>query len=81
AGNRAVTMANTTNLIRVVLAGGFAPATTGNPQPHGMPPYYHLLSDAEIAKLLTFVRSSWGNNAAAVTDLDMVKYRNALRTP
>ena len=81
AGNRAVTMANTTNLIHVVLAGGFAPATTGNPRPHGMPPYYHLLSDAEIAKLLTFVRSSWGNNAAAVTDLDMVKYRNALRTP
>ena len=81
AGNRAATMANTTNLIHVVLAGGFAPATTGNPRPHGMPPYYHVLSDAEIAKLLTFVRSSWGNDAAAVTDLDMVKFRNALRTP
>ncbi len=81
AGNRAVTMSNTTNLIHVVLAGGFAPATLGNPQPHGMPPYYHLLSDAEIAKLLTFIRTSWGNDAAAVTELDMVKYRNALRTP
>ena len=81
AGNRAVTMANTTNLIHVVLSGGFAPATTGNPRPHGMPPYYHQLSDAEIAKLLTFVRSSWGNDAAAVTDLDMVKFRNAQRTP
>ncbi len=81
AGNRAVTMVNANNLIQVVLAGGFAPATTGNPRPHGMPPYYHVLSDAEIAKILTFIRASWGNDAAAVTELDMAKFRNALRTP
>ncbi len=80
AGNRTVTMANTTNLVRIILAGGFAPATTGNPQPHGMPPYYHVLSDADIAHVATFVRSSWGNDAPAVTELDMVKYRNAVKT-
>lgn len=80
AGNRTVTMANTTNLIRVILSGGFAPATADNPRPHGMPPYYHLLSDADIARVATYVRSSWGNAAMPVTELDMVKYRNALRT-
>lgn len=79
AGNRAVTMANTTNLISVILSGGFAPATTDNPRPHGMPPYYHLLSDADIAHVATYVRTAWGNTAAPVTELDMVKHRNALR--
>ena len=81
AGNRALTMANTTNVISIIIKGGFAPATTGNPRPHGMPPYYHLLSDNEIALLATHIRSSWGNVGSAVTELDMVKYRNGLRGP
>ena len=80
ARNRTVTMANPTNLISLILKGGFAPATTGNPRPHGMPPFYHLLTDADIANVASFVRSSWGNAAPALTELDMVKYRNAVRT-
>ncbi len=78
AGNRTVTMANATNLITLILKGGFAPATAGNPRPHGMPPFYHLLNDAEIANVATYIRSSWGNTAPALTELDMVKYRDAL---
>ena len=74
-------MANTTNVISIIIKGGFAPATAGNPRPHGMPPYYHLLSDSEIALLATHIRSSWGNVGSAVTELDMVKYRNGLRGP
>ena len=73
-------MANPTNLISLILKGGFAPATTGNPRPHGMPPFYHLLTDADIANVASFVRSSWGNAAPALTELDMVRYRNAVRT-
>ena len=80
AGNRTVTMANATNLITLILKGGFAPATAGNPRPHGMPPFYHLLTDSEIAAVATTIRSSWGNTAPALTELDMVKYRNALGT-
>jgi mono/diheme cytochrome c family protein len=78
AGNRAVVMANATNVISIILHGGFAPATSGNPRPHGMPPYYHLLSDSDIAALATHIRSTWGNAGAAVTELDLVKYRNGL---
>jgi mono/diheme cytochrome c family protein len=81
AGNRAVTMANARNVIRVVLEGGFAPSTSGNPAPYGMPPFYHALKDAEIAGVLTHIRTSWGNAAAPVTALDMINYRNAIRTP
>ncbi len=78
AGNRAVTMANSTNVLSIIIKGGFAPATVGNPRPHGMPPYYHLLTDADIAGLATHIRSSWGNAGSAVTELDMIKYRDGL---
>ncbi len=79
AGNRAVTMARHENLIRITLEGGFAPATAGNPAPHGMTPFYHLLKDDEIAEVLTYVRSAWGNDAPPVTRLDMANYRNKQR--
>ena len=78
AGNRTVTMANATNLITLILKGGFAPASAGNPRPHGMPPFYHLLNDGDIANVATYVRSHWGNARPALTELDMVKYRNGL---
>ncbi|HBF49155.1 MAG TPA: alcohol dehydrogenase, partial [Massilia sp.] len=43
AGNRALTLEEPVNAIRVVLNGGFAPATAGNPRPYGMPPFSHVL--------------------------------------
>ena len=79
-GNRTVTLANATNLVTLILKGGFAPATAGNPRPHGMPPFYHLLTDADIASVATYIRRSWGNTAPALTELDMVKYRNLLKS-
>lgn len=79
AGNRAVTMSHHENLIRITLEGGFAPATRGNPAPYGMTPFYHLLKDDEIAEVLTYIRSAWGNDAPPVTRLDMANYRNKQR--
>jgi mono/diheme cytochrome c family protein len=75
AGNRAVTMASTANLVQVVLHGGFAPATAGNPRPFGMQPFLLTLSDAEIAAVLTHVRGTWGNGAPAVSELDVNRLR------
>jgi mono/diheme cytochrome c family protein len=75
AGNRAVTMAQTTNLVQTVLHGGFAPATAGNPRPFGMPPYVLVLNDADVAAVLTHLRASWGNAAAEVTELDVNRVR------
>jgi mono/diheme cytochrome c family protein len=63
AGNRAVTMSSAVDPIRMVLFGGYAPGTAGNPRPFGMPPYSLTLSDEEIAEVLMYVRSSWGNAA------------------
>lgn len=67
AGNRALTMAEPVNAIRIVLNGGFAPATAGNPRPYGMPPYGPVLNDEEVAAVVSYVRSSWGNVAGGVT--------------
>nr|WP_315229377.1 cytochrome c [uncultured Albidiferax sp.] len=73
AGNRAVTMASTANLVHAVRSGGFAPSTAGNPRPFGMPPFVLVLSDADIAAVLTHIRTSWGNQAAGVTELEVAK--------
>jgi mono/diheme cytochrome c family protein len=32
-----------------------------------MPPFGHLLNDADVAAVLTFIRGSWGNSAAALS--------------
>ncbi len=75
AGNRAVTMHSSVNLVRIILSGGFAPTTQGNPRPYGMPPFGHILSDPEVAAVATHVRNAWGNQAGAVMPLDVQKTR------
>ena len=75
AGNRTVIMNSSVNLIRIILSGGFAPTTEGNPRPYGMPPYGHTLSDSEIAAVATYVRNAWGHNAGAVMPLNVQKTR------
>lgn len=67
AGSRAVNMDSPVNLVQVLRRGGFLPATAGNPRPYGMPPFGHVLDDDGIAAVLTYVRGSWGNDAAPVT--------------
>jgi len=78
AGNRAVTMATWTNLVRTVLAGGFPPTTEGNPRPYGMPPYAQTLNDEQIAAVVSYIRQSWGNAAGAVRPVDVVTLRQQM---
>jgi mono/diheme cytochrome c family protein len=75
ASNRAVTIEPPANLVRIVLGGGFAPATAGNPRPFGMPPYATALSDTEIAAVLTMIRNSWGNSGSPINTVDVQRYR------
>ena len=75
AGNRAVVQEPATNAIRAVLHGGFAPATAGHPRPWGMPAFGPQLSDREVAAVLTWMRSSWGNRASAVEPRDVNRLR------
>ena len=75
ADNRAVNLSTPANLVHVVLEGGFAPATAGNPRPFGMPPFATELSDEQLAQVLTQIRGSWGNRAAAVSALEVGRFR------
>lgn len=74
-GNRALTMGEAVNPVRIVLNGGFAPGTEGNPRPYGMPPFGHVLSDVEVAQVVSYLRGSWSNNAPPVSGIDVNKYR------
>ena len=74
-GNRTVVMPQTVNLVQIVLNGGYAPATEGNPRPYGMPPFVLVLNDSDIAAVLTHIRGSWGNQGGAVSELDVNRIR------
>jgi mono/diheme cytochrome c family protein len=75
AGNPSVSAPLAANAIKAVLNGGYAPATAANPRPYGMPAFFSELSDADVAAVLTYVRSSWGNGGGAVASLDVERYR------
>jgi len=75
AGNLTAQLPDPVNAIRVVLDGGFAPGTALNPQPYGMPPFRHRLSDTDVAAILSYVRQSWGNVAPVVSPNDVRKAR------
>lgn len=65
AGNPTVNSAKSETLLQLTLAGGRTPQTAAHPRGFAMPSFL-ALSDKEIAEILSFVRASWGNNAAPV---------------
>ncbi|MGE0807235.1 MAG: cytochrome c [Burkholderiaceae bacterium] len=75
AGNRAVTLEPAANVLQIVLHGGYAPATAGNPRPFGMPPFATELGDDEIAAVVSYIRNAWGNRGSAVGSVDVARYR------
>lgn len=79
AGNPAVLAPNTASLVRLLLEGGQSPRTDAGPPPEKMPAFARDLSDVEMARVLTLVRSSWGNDAPPVTPRDVALTRAALQ--
>ena len=77
AGNRAVLLSDPTNLVQLVLYGGYGPATEGHPRPFGMPPAVLELQDRDIAAVLTHLRTRWGNQTSEVTPLQVNRIRAA----
>lgn len=77
-GNRAVLLADPTNLVQSVLHGGYAPATQGHPRPFGMPPFVLEFEDRDIAAVLTHLRMALqakGSQAGEVTPLQVNRIR------
>ncbi|MFZ6849821.1 cytochrome c [Undibacterium sp. RuRC25W] len=77
AKNNALQMSSVVNPIRIVLNGGFPPTSLSNPRPYGMPPFGPVLSDNEVALVLTYVRNSWGNHGSHIGAVTVNRYRNA----
>jgi alcohol dehydrogenase (quinone), cytochrome c subunit len=78
AGNPSVLAVDANSLIRLVLAGSSLPGTATAPSALGMPAFGWRLSNAEVAQLLTFIRSGWGNRAASVTASEVSLVRATL---
>lgn len=83
AGSEYATAANVEVPIRVLMHGISGPITVKGQTFSGLMPPYGVgieMSNEEIAAVLTYVRSSWGNSAAAVTPDDVARVRAAPRT-
>ncbi len=76
ANNPSIEMESAVNPIRMVLNGGYPPQTAGNPRPYGMPPFAQVMSDDDIAAVVSYIRISWGNHGQPVTPTEV----NSLRT-
>ncbi|MGI8840978.1 MAG: c-type cytochrome, partial [Caulobacteraceae bacterium] len=67
AGNANVQSTNPTTLDRFILTGTQAAATDARPTALSMPAFAWKLTNAQIAAVATYVRSSWGNAAPPVS--------------
>ena len=80
AGSEWATAANAAVPIRVVLRGLQGAVTVKGQKFNSAMPAYGTnqpLSDAEVAAVLTYVRSAWGNTASAVTPEQVAAERTA----
>jgi mono/diheme cytochrome c family protein len=75
AGNPVLQSEDATSLIHIVLNGGTLAATHTAPSTFTMPAYAWRLSDQQVADVVNFIRSSWGNQAAAVKASDVASVR------
>ena len=70
-------LAQPDNLIQMALYGGYGPSTAEHPRPYGMPPYLFTLNNQQIADVLNHIRSQWGNQAPAVSPMQVDRARAA----
>lgn len=77
AGNPYVT-GDSKKLIQTMLIGMIGPVKERGATWNGsMPPWRGILSDAELAGLITYIRTEWGNRAAPVTRAQVAAEANA----
>lgn len=62
-------------LLHTILEGGHTVATAAKPTALAMPAFDWKLSNTDIADLATWLRASWGNRAAPVSDSSVEKTR------
>ncbi|MDY6949496.1 MAG: cytochrome c [Pseudomonadota bacterium] len=78
AGNPVVMDRDPSSLINITLNGSLrVVADEGRPDVNDMPYFRQLLSDQDIADVITYIRTSWGNSGSAVTAAQVAEIREA----
>ena len=80
AGNPVVMAPEAISLATIVLEGSLTPKTSATPAQFAMPSFAWRLNDQEVADVVNFIRSSWGNRSAPITAGDVTKLRKSIRS-
>lgn len=80
AHNPALLAQDPASVISIILNGSRTPMTLAAPTGLTMPDFGWRLSDQQVAQIATFVRTSWGNNAAPVTAAQVKEIRESSAT-
>jgi mono/diheme cytochrome c family protein len=75
AGNPLLQSDKPASAIRIVLSGSTLPATKTAPSSFTMAPYADLLTDQDIADVVTFIQTSWGNAGTMTTAAAVARLR------
>jgi mono/diheme cytochrome c family protein len=76
--NAMLQQADPIGLEHMILAGSRIGTSSSRPSPLTMPSFAWKLDDQEVADIITFIRNSWGNQAAAVSASDVRTARQKL---
>jgi alcohol dehydrogenase (quinone), cytochrome c subunit len=79
AGNPVVQAGNPRSLISIVLDGSQTPRTARTPAQFTMPRFAWRLSDEDVADVVNFVRTSWGNSASPASSAEVAKIRESMQ--
>jgi mono/diheme cytochrome c family protein len=79
AGNPIVQAEDPQSLISIVLDGSQTPRTARTPAQFTMPRFAWRLSDKDVADVVNFIRTSWGNSAAPVSPAEVGGTRESLQ--
>jgi mono/diheme cytochrome c family protein len=81
AGNPVVAASDPISLVSIVLAGSQSPLTAQTPAQFAMPAFAWRLNDRDVAELVNFIRSSWGNSAPETSAGDVARVRKVVAPP
>ncbi len=74
AGNDVVDTADATSLVHIIVSGGRRPRTADRPNAFAMPAF-KTLDDRDVAAIVTYIRTAWGNSAGSVSADQVAKLR------
>ena len=77
AGNPVIMDPDPSSLINITLNGSLRVIAEGGPDVNDMPYFRQLLTDQEIADVLTYIRNSWGNRGSSISVEDVTEVRTA----